>query len=101
LSLDAVLPLRQRVIALALTEIRSPDLRRAASGVHATENALRFPIASFGRLVSAEERAAWVQNFVKTIDELGWIIAEPTLYPAIAAIMNALHRHAEYGEGGT
>jgi transcriptional regulator with XRE-family HTH domain len=102
LNLNAVLPVRQRVINLALNEIRSPDLRRAASGVHAIENAFRFPVGSFGRVVSPEERAAWAPNFVSTINELGPIVAEPTLDPAIAvAIMKALHWHAEYAEGST
>src|ERR1019366_7823543 len=53
-------------------------------------------------VVSPEERAAWVPNIVSTIDELGRIVADQTLDPAIAvAIKKALHWHAEYAEGGT
>lgn len=101
-NVEAVLPLRQRVIDLALNEIRSSDVRRAAAGVRAIESALRFPVGSFGRLISPEERAAWVPNFVSTIGALGQILADPALDPAIAvAIVKAIHWHAEYGEGGT
>jgi transcriptional regulator with XRE-family HTH domain len=99
---ESVLPLRQRVIDLALTEIRSTDVRRAAAAAASIETALRFPTGMFNREVSPGERSAWVPSFVATIQDVGRTLADADLDPVIAvAVMKALHWHSEYAKGET
>ena len=71
LNPSSVMRVRQRVIDLAFSELKSPDLRRSGAAVKLLKSALRFPTGSFGRAVSAGERDEWVPGFVDTIERLG------------------------------
>jgi len=99
---SSVMPIRQRIIDLALREIASADLRRAAAAANALSSALRYPTGTFGREVTADERAAWTPGFVDTIQRLGAISASAQLDPAIlVAIRRALHWHESYSSTDT
>ncbi|MGI8546750.1 MAG: hypothetical protein ACR2M1_05360, partial [Gemmatimonadaceae bacterium] len=102
LNVDAVSPIRQRVIELALEEARSPDVRRAVAGVHALEAALRYPRGMYGRPVNDEERDRWTPEFVETICRLGDVAARIGVDPAvIVAVRKTLNWHGSYSETAT
>ncbi|MGO9151355.1 MAG: helix-turn-helix domain-containing protein [Acidimicrobiales bacterium] len=102
LNPSAVQPFRDRVIRLALREIASADVERAARAVKAIAASLHFPVGLFGRQVSAEERAAWLPSFLSVLAMLKETINTATIDPAIAvAIRSSLHWHLVYSDLGT
>jgi transcriptional regulator with XRE-family HTH domain len=102
LNADAVGPVRQRVIDLALEEARSPDVRRAVAGVHALEAALRYPSGMYGRPVTDEERDRWTPGIVETIRRLGDVADKLGVDPAvIVAIRQTLNWHSSYSKTAT
>lgn len=102
LNVDAVTPIRERVIELALTEAKSRDVRRAVAGIHALESALRYPTGMYGRRVTDEERDRWTPEFIDTIRRLGDVASTPGTDPAvIVAIRKTLNWHGSYSKTGT
>jgi hypothetical protein len=102
LNVDAVTPIRGRVIDLALEEARSADVRRAVAGVHALEAALRYPSGMYGRPVTDAERDRWTPGFVETIRRLGDVAARTRVDPAvIVAIRETLNWHSSYSPTAT
>lgn len=95
---EAVEPLRQEVVRLALSEVSRNDLHRALAGVRTIAASLRYPSGTFGRPVTAEERAHWTPGMVSTIEAVEGLLQEPGLDPVIAvALMPPLHSIVEYG----
>lgn len=98
INAETVEPVRQRVVEMAFDEIRLPDVGRAAAGVRAIESSLHYPRGTFGRVVPEDERNRWTPGMLATIEELGLLLQDPDVDPAIAvAIMRPLHSNAEYG----
>jgi transcriptional regulator with XRE-family HTH domain len=101
LNIKAVMPLRQRVIDLAISEAKTTDLRRATTAVLTLEGALRYPTGMYGRPVTLEESTRWTAGFVTTIEALGEVVAgNPDPVVAIA-IRKAVNWHANYASGDT
>jgi hypothetical protein len=97
IKVESVLPVRERVIKLALAEARCADLGRAVRAVQAIEAALRYPAGMFGREIPEGELAVWTPGFVATIKRLGEVVTDPDLDPVVAiAARRALHWHAKY-----
>jgi len=102
INVGAVQRPRDRVISLALIEIRSPDPKRAVRAVKAIEAAVHYPMGFFGRSVEQKEHDRWTPIFVETIDRLADIVADVELDPVIAvAIREAMHWHATYSSSET
>src|SRR5262249_4894266 len=102
LNAAGVAPIRQRVIDLAVKELESRDLYRAASAAQTLQTALHYPTGTFGREVSVGERERWTPGFVDTLTRLGVLASSRPLDPAIiVAIREALHMHENYGSGET
>jgi transcriptional regulator with XRE-family HTH domain len=99
---SVVQPYRDRVIRLALSEIASTDVRRAARAVKVIGTSLRFPVGLFGRQVPQAEREEWVPSFLKVLTLLKDTISTTTVDPVIAvAIRSGLHWHLEYSDLAT
>lgn len=102
LNVEAVSPIRDRVIQLALDEAKVPDVRRAVAGVRALEAALRYPNGIYARPVPVEEKDRWTPEFVETIRRLGMVARAPGLDPAVlVAIRETLNWHASYAQTAT
>jgi transcriptional regulator with XRE-family HTH domain len=102
LNVEAVGPIRQRVIALALDEIRSADIRRAIAGVNALSAAWRYPTGMHGRQVTDDERDRWTPQFIDTIASVGAVASKNDLDPVVlVAIRQELHRYAMYSGRAT
>lgn len=102
LNVDVVNPIRQRVLALAMQEVRTEEVRRAVAGIQCLESSLRYPTGMHGRPVSSEERDRWTPGFVDTIQQLGTIAAEVDLDPVVlVAMRTALNWHAAYSKSAT
>ncbi|PVG81202.1 hypothetical protein DDE18_18795 [Nocardioides gansuensis] len=102
LNADVVMPLRRRVIAIALDEMRQPHVGRAVAAVECVEASLRYPTGMFGREVTQQERDRWTPSFVDTIEQLGSVAVENELDPAVlVAVRKALSWHAGYGPEAT
>lgn len=101
-NLEAVMPVRKRLIDLALRELRSANVRRAVAAIHFLEMALRYPTGMFGRPVSDEEREVWTPHFVDTIKRIGEVLAAADPDPAtLVAVRKALHYHASFSTSPT
>jgi transcriptional regulator with XRE-family HTH domain len=97
---DVVRSIRRRAIDLALSEIRSGDPRRGVAGAKFMQSALHYPTGTFGRQVELSERSSWDADFGETIGALQEILRSGNLDPVVCvAALEALHRHAYYGEG--
>lgn len=95
-------PLRDRVLALALRELGSHDIGRAARAVKVIEAALHFPLPLLGRPVSDAERNAWVPDFLSRLSALKNAVVTTPIDPVIAvAIRRAIQWHLDYSEIGT
>jgi hypothetical protein len=102
LNANAVAPIRDRVITVALKEARHQDVSRAAAGIRALSSALRYPAGMHGRPVNDEERNRWTPEFIKTIRRLGEVASREGVDPVIlVAIREVLHWHAVYSDTGT
>jgi transcriptional regulator with XRE-family HTH domain len=96
LNVDAVAVVRGRVIDLALSEVRSPDPRRAVNAINAITRGLHFPRGLFGREVSDTERSQWTPIICEEIQRLGELGANESLDPVVnVAIRKVLHPHAQ------
>jgi transcriptional regulator with XRE-family HTH domain len=92
-------PLRDRVVAVALTEARSSDLKRAVRAVAAVEAGLRYPM---GMGFTDEHLGSWTPSFVGTIDRVRELVATETLDPAVlVAVRRAVRWHAFYSSTPT
>lgn len=99
---SAVQPLRDRVIRLALREIASADIARAARAVKVIAASLHFPVGLFGHQVSPEEKAAWIPSFLSVLAMLKHVVDTAAVDPAIVvAIRSSLHWHLVYSDLGT
>ncbi len=97
-----VQPLRHRVIALALKELASADITRASRAVKVIEASLHFPIGLFGRSVSAEERNAWLPDFLRVLSSLKDVVSATPLDPVVVvALRRAIQWHLDYSQMGT
>ncbi|MDP9164761.1 MAG: hypothetical protein M3O32_01610 [Actinomycetota bacterium] len=102
LNPEAVRPIRERVVGLALGEALCADVRRAAAGVRALEAAIRYPTGMYGRPVTDEERDLWTPEFIETIRRLGAVAAGSGLDPAVnVAIRRTLNWHGTYSPTAT
>ena len=102
LNMPVVQPIRERVIALALDELREPDVRRAASAADVLGAALRYPSGLFGREVDDEERSQWTPEFVETIERVRAVVESAGLDPVVlVAIRKSIHWHASYSKNET
>lgn len=101
LNVEAVIPLRERVIQLALAEAKCPNARRAVAGIHVLESALRYPTGMYGRPVSDDERNRWTPGFVSTIERLGDVVASSPDPAVVVAIRMALNWHGSYSRTAT
>lgn len=98
ISPDRVRVLRQRVVNMALREVRGEDVRAAVRGIQALENAIKEPHGAFGREPSPEEIAEWRNEFVPILEAMGSIGARSELDPAVRlAIRRAVQWHVTYG----
>ncbi len=101
-NVDTVQRLRDRVIDLALSEVRSPNPRRAVRAVTAIAAAVHYPMGLFGRSIAEDEHNRWTPIFVDTIDRLADAVADEDLDPVIAvAARIAVHWHATYSHSDT
>lgn len=99
---EVVLPCRNRILALALKELASPEIWRATRALKAIEASLRLPMGMFGRHVTGDERQKWVPLFVETLDSLRDTLSTMSVDPVIAvAVRQSLHWHLEYSDIGT
>jgi transcriptional regulator with XRE-family HTH domain len=102
LNAEVVAPLRQRLIDLAFSEARSPDVARAVAAVGFLEVALRYPHGMYGRPVTEEETARWTPEFIQTIERLSALGQDEKLDPVVGVrIRGALHWHASYAKTPT
>ncbi|KRB46532.1 hypothetical protein ASD90_22640 [Terrabacter sp. Root181] len=102
LNTGVVMPLRERVVALAFQEVQQPDVRRAVAAIECLEAAMRYPSGMFGREVTKDERDRWTPSFVDTINRLGAVTTTVDLDPAVlVAVRKALSWHASYGPAAT
>ena len=99
---DVVAPYRDRILALALDELSSPDIWRATRALSAIEASLHIPVGMFGRQVTADERQEWVPMFVRTLNSLKDTLSTMAIDPVVAvAARQSLHWHLEYSDIGT
>lgn len=102
LKAEVVMPLRTRIIELALDEMQQSDVRRAVAAVECIGEALRYPTGMFGREVTQEERQRWTPSFIETINRLGDVAQKADLDPAVlVAVRQTLSWHAGYGSTAT
>jgi transcriptional regulator with XRE-family HTH domain len=102
LNAEVVMPLRRRVIAVALHEMQQAHVGRAVAAVGCLEASLHYPHGMFGREVSIEERERWTPSFAATIQQLGSVALENELDPAVlVAVRKALNWHAAHGPEAT
>ena len=102
LSVESVMPLRERVIGLALDEARSTDPRRGVRGVRTIEAGLHYPFGLVGRQISDEERDRWTPIFVETIRQLGAVTSDSSRDPVVSvAARRALSWHAGHSKSAT
>ncbi|MBW4078640.1 MAG: helix-turn-helix domain-containing protein, partial [Acidobacteria bacterium] len=94
--------LRERIIALALGELRSRHIWRATAALRAIQASLSFPVGLFGRRASEEEIQGWIPSFLQILDLLRTTVSEGSIDPAIAvAVRHAIQWHLEYSKIGT
>jgi hypothetical protein len=94
---EALQPVRDRVVQLALGELGSADIRRAARAVRLVGSALHYPNGLFGREVPGEQLDAWTPRFVQTLNQLRDTLTETKVDPVVGvAIRRTLHWHAHY-----
>lgn len=99
---DAVKPLRGQVIDRALALLTGPSLRAAGRAAAFLEEALRFPMVSFGGRLSNDSRAYYTTEFCATLKRLAKLVQSDTLDPAISvAIAHAVAWHKNYAGGET
>lgn len=97
---DTVAPLRERIIALALRELESPELWRATRALKAIEASLHFPIEILGRQVTDAERQQWVPTVVRTLDSLRKKLSTMASDPVIVVgVRHSLQWHLEKDRG--
>ncbi|MDQ0029040.1 ATP-binding protein [Arthrobacter bambusae] len=102
LNPSSVIQVRKQVIDLAFDELSSTDLGRAGAAVRFLKSALHYPVGTFGRPVSTDERQGWTPGFVDTIERLGATAAKGALDPAVlVAIRDALFWHENYSDSAT
>jgi transcriptional regulator with XRE-family HTH domain len=95
-------PLRDRVLAVALSELSSVDIRRAVRAISVIEASLRGPMGLFGHSVSEEVRLAWVPSFLNVLERLRKVVEEHPVDSVVGlAIRRALQWHLQYGDIGT
>lgn len=99
---EVLQPLRDRVVGLALQELGSPDIKRAARAVRLIGSAVHYPIGLFGRAVPAQQLDAWTPRFVATLNQLADTLRKTPVDPVVGvAIRQALHWHTHYSETAT
>jgi transcriptional regulator with XRE-family HTH domain len=92
-----VAELRQQVLALALKQLSSTDLRRAAAAAETVGKALIGPLDGFGLKVSDEQHAAWAKTFAQTLARLREAIQARPPGPAVSvALREQLQWQAEH-----
>jgi transcriptional regulator with XRE-family HTH domain len=102
LNVDVVAPIRDRVVGLALAELTSSDVRRAAEAADTLEAALHYPMGMFGRAVPDEERERWTPLFVDTINQIRAVLTDHDPDPVVlVAVQKALHWHANHSSTAT
>jgi transcriptional regulator with XRE-family HTH domain len=96
-SATAVTRLRERVLDMAFDEARSPDCRRAADAMKTIGESVRYDDPA-----SQNDQEQWTALFIKTIQRIGDLCADPALDPVVAvAARQALWWHAQYSLTGT
>lgn len=102
LRLEAVRPLRDQVIELALGEVVGGDLGRAVRATQTIGNALRGPAGLFGRAIPSDERERWDGVFVETLIWLQGELTNADLDPVVwSAMRAALNWHLRWSESRT
>lgn len=102
LNVDAVRPVRERVLDLALSEARVHDVRRAVQAITTLQTALRYPAGRFGRALGAAELASWTPIFVDLLSRLARLAASAELDPIVIVTIRKIVRwHAQYAKGET
>jgi transcriptional regulator with XRE-family HTH domain len=102
INASVVRRLRDRVIALAIKETKSLDVKRAVRGIKIIGESLRYPAGLFGREVSDKEKDVWTPIFIDTINQLTHIASDTKLDPVLdIAIRQALQWHNHYSNTDT
>lgn len=96
---DAVRPLRKRVVACLLRLVTIPDVRVAVRAAEALGVALRYPRGQFGATISDDERSLWTPEFVQVLEQISAAVDQNTLDPVVEeAIRRAINWHVSYCE---
>ena len=98
---DAVRTLRNQVVDLAFTELRSPDIRRAVRGARIIGTAL-IGLGPGFRTPDQEEIDQWTPAFVEIINRIGSATADGQLDPVVViALREALRWHYQHSSTET
>ncbi len=93
---------RKAVVALAMKEAASDDVRRAAHAVRFLRAGTFYPHGVLGRHVSPEETAAWTPIILDQIEVLGKVSKISDADPCVhVAVREALTWHATYSSTET
>ncbi|WP_236793895.1 ATP-binding protein [Amycolatopsis sp. GM8] len=97
---EAVSPLRERIISRAIELLYHSDLKVGARAARSLGSALQYPIGSFGREITEDERASWIPEFVHTLENIKGVLQGHHPDALVEdGIRQAVSRHARYGEG--
>jgi len=94
-----VVEVRARARDLAFAQLASPELRRALAAAVAVGAALTPPRGGFGQVVTAQQRASWNPEFLRTLSRLEQAVRQaPGMDPALCIeIRSQLQWQAEFG----
>ncbi|HLY07059.1 MAG TPA: ATP-binding protein, partial [Rhizomicrobium sp.] len=99
---DAVESLRARVTDRAIAFLSGPSLRAAGRAAAFLEDALRYPLVSFGGQLSDRVRALYTSEFRRTLDRLYTLVCSGTLDHVVSvAIAHTVAWHAHYAADET
>jgi transcriptional regulator with XRE-family HTH domain len=99
---DAVAPMRDRVIDRAIAILSGLSLRAAGRAATFLEDALRYPMPSFGGHIPDLVLARYTTEFRETLGRLRNLVQSDTLDPVVkVAIAHTVAWHAHYAGGET
>ncbi|MGF2037349.1 MAG: caspase family protein [Nostoc sp. CmiVER01] len=88
--------IREQALQLIINCTKATELNVVIRAVKSLENALRKPVASFGREITLEEEQQWIPEQLKILDNFSSLIQE-NINPLVnLSIINALLWHTSY-----